>query len=413
MKKSNLALIAKRSGVDLCITPSPRQTEHPAPPGVCSTAIKALIAAVWLDSSKSWDITRGIVTKLIGWGGTIPPGFTTSFQPPEDSEVIDPNALSLDQGRCSEDELMCSHEVPRPPLTGHSPRASQQTNQSVHKEKQEKRALPLYAASYSRGKDSSTPNTLREPEEIDQEAVSKEPRSKASNSSKAVIRKVEAINGYVGKVIEEQVKAEVQPMHDCQSLDVLISRFQLNGHTIFARKMYYRLGSCESVVSAKNILRSYRDDQMRWLYDRSAIGNNAQRLEVIDRLDSRVAFLGLLRRCHILELYEQNSRSTRKTTEGFVMSTSSSSSGSKRKFGNPNNCAESDVTREMLQEMYPGMDQDDNEYRAQYRRVSTLRRLGRRLSLLKETFGLGVFLLLASPADALDPIKYLKLDDNE
>lgn len=92
--EANLTEIALRSGIHDSIQPSQRQKTRPLPKGVCSKAIRALIGACWMDSSRDMNTARGVLNRLASFGQSTP--FSTAPIRLDDFlTYVDPRALEF------------------------------------------------------------------------------------------------------------------------------------------------------------------------------------------------------------------------------------------------------------------------------------------------------------------------------
>ncbi len=168
----------------------------------------------------------------------------------------------------------------------------------------------------------------------------------------------------------------------------------LESHVNVLRVLSLTIGSCESFVVLKEILRAYRDPSSSPLKAARDV-SNAKRLETIRSLSGNAAFFNLLKKCHIHKLFTDNKDPLCNPTDNFIISTAKSVTTRPRgETGNPRNSAEAEITKSIMKEVYPGVNSKSGDYRLKYREVTELRRTGRRLDMLISRFGLGILGIL-------------------
>ena len=173
-----------------------------------------------------------------------------------------------------------------------------------------------------------------------------------------------------------------------------LARLGLESHVNVLRVLSLTIGSCESLVVLKEILRAYRDPSSSPLKAARDV-SNAKRLETIRSLSGNAAFFNLLKKCHIHKLFTDNKDPLYNPTDNFIISTAKSvTTRPRRETGNPRNSAEAEITKSIMKEVYPGVHSNSADYRLKYREVTELRRTGRRLDMLISRFGLGILGIL-------------------
>lgn len=174
-----------------------------------------------------------------------------------------------------------------------------------------------------------------------------------------------------------------------------ITRLHLGKYIDLIRIFVCTVASCGSLVVLQDVLRAYRNPVAN-AEPRNLLGlSNAQRLEIIRNLGGSAAYFNLLRMCHIHRLFTENSDPRREANGAFIINTAENiASHAKRQRGNPVNNAEARITKAMMQEVFPEMEEHSAGYTSKYNEISELRRLGRRLDILVTTFGSGILGLL-------------------
>jgi hypothetical protein len=176
---------------------------------------------------------------------------------------------------------------------------------------------------------------------------------------------------------------------------------------------FFAIASSESLVALRDIVQAHRRRLAGNLLQVGCDIPQAERVKVIERLNENIAYFSLLKRCHVHRLFIDSSRSSRKTTDGFINNTSQNiATLQSSKSGNPNHIEGAETTKAIMKEVFPNL-KDSAEYEKKYRTISNLRKLGQRLNLLVERFGYGIIGLLPSGGDAstVDPI--LNISDNK
>lgn len=152
------------------------------------------------------------------------------------------------------------------------------------------------------------------------------------------------------------------------------------------------------MLCLQDTLKEWRNDFADRHHNLSQVQTNAQRYQMIESLQSQIAYLDLIRRYHILRLYADNLNSySARLQSGFMNSTIDNLSQTVGARGNPVNCAEADVTDAILVDVLPDFREKHRaEKKRLRRRMSCLRALGRCLYKLTSRFTIGVLALLPS-----------------
>jgi len=176
-----------------------------------------------------------------------------------------------------------------------------------------------------------------------------------------------------------------------------ISGLGAERHSWTLRVFFFAVASSHSMLTLRDILRACRDRTTGDLSEPMQGLSTAKRLEFIEHLEGNLAYFSLLRRCHILKLFMDNFDPSRQAEGGFIVQTQESISNTgRKKSGNPSHVAHSEMTKSMIQEIYPELQPNTPGYQTKYRSVSELRKLGKRLHFLTTTFGYGILGLLPS-----------------
>jgi hypothetical protein len=155
------------------------------------------------------------------------------------------------------------------------------------------------------------------------------------------------------------------------------------------------IASPESLATLQLLLRYYRAGEKFDVPAPARALSIKDRFSVIECVGREVIYMNLLRRCHILKLYEDNHEVHPGVANGFLLITQQTFAvQSRQSAGNPNNIAESRITKRILEQTYPDLIQDSPEYNTKHRIVNDVRRLGKRLHMLRTRFGDGILGLL-------------------
>ncbi|KAL2037607.1 hypothetical protein N7G274_009720 [Stereocaulon virgatum] len=185
----------------------------------------------------------------------------------------------------------------------------------------------------------------------------------------------------------------------------------LQKHANVLRVFSLTIAGYESVVGLKEILRAYRDPDVGSPQIAREV-SNSKRLETIQRLGGKEAYLNLLKKCHIHSLFTDNIDPCCNSNDNFIVSTAKSvATRASGELGNPRYSAESRITKAIMKEVYPEVHTDSTDYSKKYREISGLRRCGRRLDVLVSHFGKGIFGLLPLAQDDSSPGLIGKITD--
>lgn len=190
-----------------------------------------------------------------------------------------------------------------------------------------------------------------------------------------------------------------------------LASLRLDNHANILRVFSFTIAGCESLLGLKEILRAYRDPDVGPPQIAREV-SNAKRLETIQSLGGKEAYLNLLKKCHIHRLFADNIDPLCNSNDNFIVSTAKSVAGRARaELGNPRNSAESRITKAMMKEVYPEVHPDSADYLKKYHEIKGLRRNGRRLDLLVSRFGKGILGLLPLAQDDSSPGLACKITD--
>ena len=166
--------------------------------------------------------------------------------------------------------------------------------------------------------------------------------------------------------------------------------------------MAVAIGDCSAMLLLKQAIESIRSSPAGGSFHVGREMSQKQRLEVIHHLDLCMAHLRIARWLHIYKLYEDLSRDVGgKDADGFVVLTNADLSRSSTEprvlaqRGNPRNIEQASITRRMMD--HAGMDNSGGGHLEKTKKsMKRLRRVGQRLQLLANRWGLGVLSLLGA-----------------
>jgi len=204
----------------------------------------------------------------------------------------------------------------------------------------------------------------------------------------------ENLSSYLEK---ERLRCEKQdisgPLETCFSPEIRqeLSEPETDTYSNALQTICVAIASPESLVTLQHLLRYHRAGESPKALAPAIAQSTKDRVSVIGAIDKEVAYMCLLRRCHILKLYEENCPGF---SQGFILSTQQTIAQSRRGAGNPKNIANSNITKVIMKHSFPDLEAKGKEYERNYRRINSLRRLGQRLWMLKERFGHGILGLM-------------------
>ncbi|KAI1957070.1 hypothetical protein LOZ58_005992 [Ophidiomyces ophidiicola] len=154
------------------------------------------------------------------------------------------------------------------------------------------------------------------------------------------------------------------------------------------------IANAQSVVTLQEALR-YKRAQAGYASCQLKRGLSCRdRIQIIEKLDQSIVYAHLLRRYHVLELFEECGGPNNGWNNGFVHTTPLDFKQATRKSGNPVNNADSEVTKTIMHKCFPEVQPSTERYAAKYRAMKRIRKLGERLHFMTTKFGRGVLGLL-------------------
>lgn len=190
-----------------------------------------------------------------------------------------------------------------------------------------------------------------------------------------------------------------------------LTNLQLDSYANILRVFSFTIAGCKSLISLKEILRAYRDPNINPPQITRDV-SNTKRLETIQSLGGKEAYLNLLKKYHIHRLFADNINPLYNSNDNFIVSTAKSVTGRARgELGNPRNSTKSRITKAMIKEVYPKVHPNSANYSKRYREIKGLRRSDRRLDLLVSQFDKGILGLLPLAQDDSSPELACKITD--
>ncbi|KFY03036.1 hypothetical protein V490_00330 [Pseudogymnoascus sp. VKM F-3557] len=173
------------------------------------------------------------------------------------------------------------------------------------------------------------------------------------------------------------------------------------------KMFYFAIGSVESLVSLKSLVEIGRRSIAGKQPSETGALTTLQRMKVVERLNSKIAYNVFERRYHIYHLFVSSRSAHQKTSDGFVNSTwQSISTNNRPRIGNPQHLDDNQLSKNILEELHPALIPGTPEYKKKSRSMGNIRKLGKRFEALVERFGYGILGLLPLPGDdlAADPV---------
>lgn len=204
----------------------------------------------------------------------------------------------------------------------------------------------------------------------------------------------------------EMLKIRNLPNDTRHSLETLLDHHQIAelskepSLVLQLRLLYFTIGSCQSLLAFKETLRLAREmPDSIYPSGECASGKNmstAERFQEISRLNRTEALCVLLRRCHIVILFETERQHLCQRDAIIVETPSTFGTGQKPEMGNPEVRLEALLTEAMMYKMNPGLRKETDEFKKLRGQVTQLRRLAKLLRILTGKFGFGILALLPS-----------------
>lgn len=160
--------------------------------------------------------------------------------------------------------------------------------------------------------------------------------------------------------------------------------------------LYLGIGSCQSLVQFKESLRVARTKPNTSVY---TIGPNllpVERFRKICLHDDQEALSVLVRRYHVVKLFETELENLRQDNGMIVETPSNFGMSHIPQAGNPAMMQEAALTDRLLEKVAPDLMMGTTEFRKVRERLKQMRRLAKKLQILTKRYGFGVLALLPS-----------------
>jgi hypothetical protein len=221
------------------------------------------------------------------------------------------------------------------------------------------------------------------------------PRSASRNKRKRTLDETEAFVSYERKKCMAAKTSLPEESYFAPEIQK-----QLTNLPKLATKLILGIGSAQSLVNLRQALQRWRSEEDTALLKSRLSLTKVARFTIIRNIDGETAYLSILKRYHILELFKQCGGHETPSCSGFVLVPGKPTTN--KTIGNPHNNAEAEVTAGILRDMYPDLKPTCAEYKPTLESLKQYRQLGRKFWAITAQYGPGVLALLPSgdpPAD--------------
>lgn len=440
------ATIAKANGIDKCIKYSTKPGAQSSK--VLAFAISAIVGAVHIDS-KEFDAPWKVALKL---GLVSGPFRTHSYLTGSRGDTVDPAMLSLYQDTTVEDtgasldritDSIGYYETNKLPSDGllnqtiietSSNPASQNDLATLSSTCTDFLAddttwtsleMDLREVSAGGTVDWELASGEKEYERIDpsiqhsrrglssvlgdgKENSDRPSRKRVSTSVNNQRKRTKSCNQGVPSVLDERLKNFLeQETQRCQSFDrelpeqtffsqqIQKSLAGMGAQANMLAKLLVYIASPESIVTLQRIVRTYRMKSVSLVsWSSTPDLSKKERFHLIELLGDKIAWCRLLRMFHVLELYRACGGTQTGSTDGFILTTGLSFEDPRKQAGNPRHAAETQITKKMMEEIFPHIYPETDQYPKKLASLKWVRIFGHRLHTLVANFGIGVLGLL-------------------
>ncbi|KFY37957.1 hypothetical protein V495_06828 [Pseudogymnoascus sp. VKM F-4514 (FW-929)] len=407
-----------------------------ADPTTLRLALCAIIGAVWLDCGQDFDVTTRVVQRLL-IGPKLSPCIDPKALSSPEEVVTCPESFhewlhdyetpsqtmpyrSLDVPRADSSDSLYDRQIPSndgPPTTVLDAQASytENVNQS-----QQRAVEP---SGIHDTPDSINPEVVLTPTRLLHKYAGKVDAAPSSGSVVTSRKRQLSINKAAAQpsildYLSDYMSLEQERCHSLRhsfspdDFDMVMRAATptlKKGDNMFIplKMFYFAIGSAESLVSLKSLVEIGRRSIAGKQPSETRALTTLQRMEVVERLNSKIAYNIFERRYHIYHLFVDSRAAHQKASDGFVNSTwQSISTKSRPRMGNPQNLDDSQLSKNILEKLYPALIPGTPEYKKRSRSIGNIRKLGKRFEALVERFGYGILGLLPLQGDdlAADPV---------
>ncbi|OGM44507.1 hypothetical protein ABOM_006770 [Aspergillus bombycis] len=164
-------------------------------------------------------------------------------------------------------------------------------------------------------------------------------------------------------------------------------------------RLVINIASPHTILALGRVIqRARKNDSFRSCCLRDTIPSH--RFRLIERLEQEAGIIQIMSWYHILELFRDCGGHNTVSSTGYVHCTADTFQKPGRIMGNPRNMDEHKVAQTMMAEIFPDLKPDTEDYQSQLKRFNRLRKVGKRLHILTETFGQGILgLILDNTSD--------------
>lgn len=253
----------------------------------------------------------------------------------------------------------------------------------------------MFSPAYQRRSQCNVSEPL--PEVCTEERARKRPKQQ-HNSTGA--REIEWLNLYIAE--EEERCSELglpgprQTFMDEGTVKILSDLAGKNGD--IPAKIAVGVCSASATLALRGAIGTLRDEPSS--HSRSPLHKSTapERFAAIEMADEQISSLTLLKRCHVLKLWEDYCKPG--SASRFIMYEGLRKETCKG-VGNPRNIEKSKTTRTLLSHICPGLEEESSNYARMHEKAKTLEKLGRRLYTLSCRYGIGILGLLLEVTDQM------------
>lgn len=186
----------------------------------------------------------------------------------------------------------------------------------------------------------------------------------------------------------------------------------LQAHETSLYTLFFGIGSPEVLVMLQELLKTRRERFTTQQSREPNVLSPADRMIAIRRGDTKIAYSGFRKRCHVHKLFVDCRPERATTTNTFVTNTiKTMATKPTSQTGNPQNLELSRISDRMFKLSYPNLTPEDPSYVAKKNYTNELRKLGQRLDLLVNKFGDGILGLIPLPSDEPRLVQALTITD--
>lgn len=214
-------------------------------------------------------------------------------------------------------------------------------------------------------------------------------RGRQSNNSlhqRLVDEELEKLNGFPGSR-----RGDLEALLDHPG----IAELSINSsHVGQLHLLYLAIGSCQSLIQFKESLRVARTKPYTSVYTNGPSLLPVERFKEICLHDDQEALSVLVRRYHVVKLFETELENLRQDNGMIVETPYNFRTSHIPQAGNPAMIQEAALTDRLLDKVAPDLMTGTTEFRKAREKLKQMRRLAKKLQMLTKRYGLGVLALL-------------------